>query len=64
VSSSGEVCPHHIALTDESIRTFDTNFKMNPPFGARSATSTRLVEGVAGRYRHRAGQRSRAALQL
>jgi dihydroorotase len=31
VKISGEVCPHHIALTDESVQTFDTNFKMNPP---------------------------------
>src|SRR6516225_9766929 len=31
VKISGEVCPHHIALTDESIQNFDTNFKMNPP---------------------------------
>ena len=31
VKLSGEVCPHHIALTDESIRGFDTHFKMNPP---------------------------------
>ena len=28
---SGEVCPHHIALTDESLKDYDTNFKMNPP---------------------------------
>ena len=34
VKISGEVCPHHIALTDESIRGFDTNFKMNPPLRA------------------------------
>ncbi len=31
IALTGEVCPHHIALTDESIRAFDTNFKMNPP---------------------------------
>ncbi len=31
IKVSGEVCPHHIALTDESIQAFDTNFKMNPP---------------------------------
>jgi len=28
---TGEVCPHHLLLTDESCKTFDTNFKMNPP---------------------------------
>lgn len=26
-----EVTPHHFALTDESLRDYDTNFKMNPP---------------------------------
>ncbi len=26
-----EVSPHHLLLTDESCRSFDTNFKMNPP---------------------------------
>jgi dihydroorotase len=25
------VCPHHFALTDESLRTFDSNYKTNPP---------------------------------
>ena len=28
---SGEVMPHHLALTDAAIEGFDTNFKMNPP---------------------------------
>jgi dihydroorotase len=28
---SGEACPHHFLLTDESLRTFDSNFKMSPP---------------------------------
>src|SRR2546430_2752657 len=31
VKISGEVCPHHIALTDAAIQNFDTNCKMNPP---------------------------------
>jgi dihydroorotase len=31
VPITAEVCPHHIALTDESLKTFDTNFKVNPP---------------------------------
>ena len=26
-----EVTPHHFTLTDECLRTFDSNFKMNPP---------------------------------
>jgi len=28
---SCEVTPHHFTLTDEAIKTFDTNFKVNPP---------------------------------
>jgi dihydroorotase len=31
VKVSAEATPHHIALTDESLATYDTNFKMNPP---------------------------------
>jgi dihydroorotase len=26
-----EVCPHHFTLTDERLRSFDSNFKTNPP---------------------------------
>ncbi|HJZ55782.1 MAG TPA: dihydroorotase [Gemmataceae bacterium] len=28
---SGEACPHHFLLTDECLRSFDSNFKMSPP---------------------------------
>ena len=28
---TAEVSPHHLLLTDECCRTYDTNFKMNPP---------------------------------
>jgi dihydroorotase len=43
---SGEVCPHHIALTDESIRGYDTNFKMNPPLRSQEHVDA-LIEGIA-----------------
>ncbi len=46
VPVSGEICPHHIALTDESIRSFDTNFKMNPPLRSQEHVDA-LIEGVA-----------------
>ncbi|MDB6152886.1 MAG: pyrC [Chthoniobacteraceae bacterium] len=46
IKISGEICPHHIALTDESIRTFDTNFKMNPPLRTQRDIDL-LIEGVA-----------------
>jgi dihydroorotase len=28
---TAEACPHHFTLTDESLRGFDSNFKMSPP---------------------------------
>jgi dihydroorotase len=28
---SAEATPHHLALTDDMLSTYDTNFKMNPP---------------------------------
>jgi dihydroorotase len=28
---TAEVTPHHIALTDDAVRSYDTNTKMNPP---------------------------------
>ncbi len=31
VRITAEATPHHIALTDESLGTYDTHFKMNPP---------------------------------
>jgi dihydroorotase len=46
VKISGEVCPHHIALTDESVQTFDTNFKMNPPLRSPDDVEA-LLGGIA-----------------
>jgi len=46
IKISGEVCPHHIALTDEAIQTFDTNYKMNPPLRAQADVEA-LLEGIA-----------------
>jgi len=46
VRVSGEVCPHHIALTDECVRGYDTHFKMNPPLRARSDVDA-LLQGIA-----------------
>jgi dihydroorotase len=45
VAATGEVTPHHLCLTDESVRTLDPNLKMNPPL--RSAEDrTALVDGL------------------
>ncbi len=46
VKISGEVCPHHIALTDDAIQNFDTNFKMNPPVRTNEDIAA-LLEGIA-----------------
>jgi dihydroorotase len=45
VKISGEVCPHHIALTDEAIENFDTNYKMNPPLRSQVDVDA-LLEGI------------------
>jgi dihydroorotase len=31
ITVTAEVTPHHFTLTDEAVRSFDTNTKMNPP---------------------------------
>jgi dihydroorotase len=31
IAVSGEACPHHFLLTDETLRSRDSNFKMSPP---------------------------------
>ncbi len=46
VPVSGELCPHHIALTDKAIAGFDTNAKMNPPLRTERDVEA-LLEGVA-----------------
>jgi dihydroorotase len=49
-----EVTPHHFALTDEAVRTYDTNAKMNPPLrserdmgAVRQALRSGLVDAIA-----------------
>src|SRR5437773_8870697 len=34
VAATGEVTPHHLCLTDEAVRSLDSNVKMNPPLRA------------------------------
>ena len=31
ISVTAEACPHHLSLTEEAVRGYDTNAKMNPP---------------------------------
>lgn len=46
VKISGEVCPHHIALTDGCLQHFDSNFKMNPPLRTQEDIEL-ILEGLA-----------------
>ncbi|MCZ4492521.1 MAG: dihydroorotase [Conexibacter sp.] len=40
-----EVSPHHLCLTHEAVRTFDTRMKMNPPL-REEADRQALIEGL------------------
>lgn len=40
-----EVTPHHLTLTDESLKTFDPNFKMSPPLRSREHVEA-CIEGL------------------
>jgi dihydroorotase len=51
---TAEVCPHHLTLTDDVVRTLDSRFKMNPPLRTESdrralveALRTGLIDCVA-----------------
>jgi len=51
VEATAEVTPHHLCLTDEAVRTMDTNVKMNPPLRAdddRKALVEALRDGTVG----------------
>ncbi len=41
-----EAAPHHFILTEDNVRTFDPNFKMNPPLRSQKDVDA-LLEGLA-----------------
>ncbi|MEI7759170.1 MAG: dihydroorotase [Thermoleophilia bacterium] len=45
VAVTAEVSPHHLCLTDETVRTLDTNRKMNPPLRSEDDRQA-LIEGL------------------
>ncbi len=45
LSVTCEVTPHHFTLTDEAVRSFDTNTKMNPPLRSRDDVEA-MKEGL------------------
>jgi len=46
VPITAEACPHHISLTDEGLKNFDTNFKVNPPLRT-PADIDEIIKGIA-----------------
>jgi dihydroorotase len=49
VAVTAEVTPHHLLLTDEAVRGYDSNFRMNPPLRSeadRAACVEALVDGT------------------
>jgi dihydroorotase len=45
VDVTAEVAPHHFTLTDECVRNFDTNYKMNPPLRQQKDVDA-IIEGL------------------
>jgi dihydroorotase len=45
VQATAEVTPHHLCLTDEAVRSLDSNLKMNPPLRSVDDRAA-LVEGL------------------
>lgn len=45
INVTAEATPHHIALTDDALATYDTNFKMNPPLRTEEDRLA-IIEGL------------------
>ncbi len=45
VRVTAEVSPHHFTLTDDCLRTFDSNYKMSPPLRTQADIEA-LIEGL------------------
>ena len=45
ISISAEATPHHLSLTDECLKDYDTNFKMCPPVRTKADVDA-LIDGV------------------
>jgi dihydroorotase len=42
---TAEVTPHHFTLTDDAVKTYDTNLKMNPPLRTKKDVDA-IIEGL------------------
>ena len=45
VNVTAEVTPHHFTLSDDQLKSFDTNLKMNPPLRTKSDVDS-VIEGL------------------
>lgn len=45
IKVTAEVTPHHFTLTDETLNSYDTNFKMNPPLRTKEDLEA-ILEGL------------------
>jgi dihydroorotase len=45
VAATAEVTPHHLCLTDDAVRSLDSNLKMNPPLRSEKDRQA-LIEGL------------------
>ena len=45
INVTAEVTPHHFTLTDDSLKSYDTNFKMNPPLRTEEDVNA-VIEGL------------------
>jgi dihydroorotase len=46
IAVTAETCPHYITLTDDAVRTFDTNTKVNPPLRTTDDVDA-VIEGLS-----------------
>ncbi len=46
IAVTAETCPHYFTLTDDAVRSFDTNTKVNPPLRTQSDVEA-VIEGIA-----------------
>src|SRR3989338_6522887 len=45
IAVTAEACPHHFTLTDDAVKTFDTNTKVNPPLRTKEDVEA-IKEGL------------------
>ena len=45
IKVTAEVTPHHFTLTDDAVKTYDTNTKMNPPLRTK-ADVEEIIKGL------------------